>query len=159
MYKKISFLFLFLLCVGCSVTPLYDCCKSSELQNIEVDVIANREGQKLRGFILGLLRDLPISKKKYRLSVNLTYSEKLFAFSNDGNAKRVRQSYTADVVLKNENREVIFKRDVSIHSSSNIASAHGEVMLSLYGRNSNTLMKELSHRIVESIKVFLIDES
>jgi hypothetical protein len=84
--------------------------------------------------------------------------EKPFAFATDGNAKRVRSTYTADVVLKDEKGAVVFKRLISAFASSNISSAQGEVILSLYGRNSKSLLKELSSRIVESLKVFLAHE-
>jgi hypothetical protein len=133
--------------------------ESSETRRIHVDVIAERDGQKLRGFILNTLRDLRFAKKKYRLKITLLYTEKPFAYSTDGNAKRLRLSYTANVILKNENGDEIFSRPISVHTSSNIASAHGEVVLVLYGRNNNALLRELSGRIVENIKVFLESES
>jgi hypothetical protein len=125
---------------------------------MDVDIIAERDGQKLRGFILDSLRDLGLTHKKYRLTITLAYTEKPFAHSSDGNAKRVRLSYTADVILKNEKREIIFRQPISVFISSNISSTPGEVLLSLYGRNNNALLKELSSRIVESLRVFLSHE-
>jgi hypothetical protein len=144
-----------LLCAGCSATPLYNGCgKSFDEKNIVVDVIAERSGQELRGFIQDALRDLNFASKKYRLTIKLAYVEKPFAFSTDGNANRVRQTYTADVVLKDEKGAVVFKRPISVSASANISSAQGEVVLSLYGRNSKALLKELSVRIVENLRVF-----
>ena len=148
----------FFLCVGCSVKPLYNCKVPSDNQ-MNVDVIAERDGQKLRGFIVDSLRDLGFTDKKYRLTITLTYVEKPFAHSTAGNANRVQLSYTANVIMKNEKREIVFRRPISVFTSNNISSASGEVLLSLYGRNNNTLLKELSCRIVESLRVFLSHES
>jgi hypothetical protein len=149
----------FLLCTGCSVNPLYDGdSQSGEAQNFELDIIAEREGQKLRGYIMDSLRDLSFSGKRYRLTIQLARSETPFAFTTDGNARRLRISYTANVTLKNEKREVIFSRPISVHTSSNISSAQGGVVLSLYGHNNSALLRELSNRIIENIKVFLTHE-
>jgi hypothetical protein len=126
--------------------------------SIDVDIIAERDGQKLRKFILDSLRDLGFTSKKYRLMITLKYTEKLFAYVDDGTAKRVRSSYIADVILKNEKREILFKYPISVFTSVNISKAPGEVLLSLYGRNNNAMLKELSNRIIENLKVFLSNE-
>jgi hypothetical protein len=151
-----------LLCVGCSVKPLHDlddCGAETDASNISVDVIAERSGQQLRGFILDMLRDLKLSKKKYRLNIKLTYTEIPFAFATDGKAGRVKLTYLADVVLKDKNFNVVFQRPISAYTSGNISNSQGEVLLSMYARNSKTLLKELSFRIIESIKAFLIYEN
>jgi hypothetical protein len=132
---------------------------SLKANNIDVDVIAERDGQILRGFVVDSLRDLSFAKEKYRLTISLTYVEKPFAIATDGNAKRVSLSYVANVVLKNHREEVVFTRPVSVHASSNISSAQGEAILSLYGRDNGALLKELGRRILESLKVFLSNES
>jgi len=141
---------------------LYDSCdeETSTSADLEVDVIAERDGQKLRGFIMDSFRDLQLhANKKYRLSVRLEYVEKPCAFTTDGNAKRVRMSYIANLTLKNEKGECVFTHPVSISSSSNISSAQGEVVFSLYGRNNHALLKELGNRIVENVKVFVASEN
>jgi hypothetical protein len=122
-------------------------------------VIAERDGQKLRGFILDALRDLRFAKKKYRLTITMAYSEKPFAYSSDGNAKRLQLLYTANVLLRDGSGREIFSQPISVHAGSNISDACGEVTLILYGRNNSALLKELSNRIIENIKVFLIHES
>jgi hypothetical protein len=127
--------------------------------HIDVDVIAERDGQKLRRFILDALRNLRLAKKGYRLTITLDFSEKPFAHSSDGNAKRLRLSYRADVILKDEKGKEIFSQPISVHTGVNIAGAHREVILALYGRNNNALLRELSSRIVENIRVFLISEN
>jgi hypothetical protein len=158
----------FLLCVGCSVKPLYDdykvegcssCAGSRGNPNIEVDVISERSGQELRGFIQDSLRDLDFAGRKYRLKIELTYVEKPFAYATDGTAKRIRSTYSADVVLKDEKGAVVFQRTVSVSFGSNVANAQGEVILSLYGRNNKAALRELAERIVESVKVFMTHES
>jgi hypothetical protein len=129
------------------------------MQKIDVDVIAERDGQKLRSCILDLLRDLKFSDKRYRLTVVLKYEEKTFAIATDGNARRVQLSYTANVVLKNEKGEVVYSGLIPVYTSSNISSAQGEVVLSLYARNNGALLKELGNRVVESIRMFISRES
>ncbi|MDR2107774.1 MAG: hypothetical protein LBO73_04655 [Holosporaceae bacterium] len=122
-------------------------------------MIAERDGQKLRNFITDSVRDLGLAQKHYRLTIKPIYSEKPFAMSSDGNATRIMISYVADVTLRNEKGEVIFNRPISIFTGSNIANAQGEVILSMYGRNNSVLLKELSDRIIESVRMFLSDEN
>jgi hypothetical protein len=121
-------------------------------------VIAEREGQMLRRHLIDLFRDLQFSRRRYKLVVTLTSVEKPFAIASDGNAKRLKLSYCANVVLKNE-KDVVFMKSVSVSRSSNISNAQGEVVFSLYDRSSNALLKELGYRIAESIKVFLSNEN
>jgi hypothetical protein len=128
--------------------------KSSEKQNIDVDVIAERDGQQLRNYVVDLLRDLNFSDKKYRLTIQLTRVERAFAVATDGNARRVQLSYTANVVLKNEKGEAVGSWPVSVRSSSNISSLQGEVVFSLYARNNRVLLRELGVRIVENLRMF-----
>jgi hypothetical protein len=125
----------------------------------EIDVIAERDGQKLRGFIADAARDLGVSRRRCRLTVKLTYSEKPFAMSAAGTATRVMISYVADVTLKGDGGQVIFSRPISVSAGSNIADARGEVILAMYGRNNSALLKELSDRIMENVRMFLADES
>lgn len=150
---------IFLLCIGCSARPLYQNGDSDGAQSIDVDVIAERDGQKLRGMILDSLRDVAITSGKYRLTVGLGYTEKLFAYATDGNAKRVQVCYVADVILRDKKGKIIFRRPVSVYSNVNIATDAGSILLSLHGRNNSALLKELSARIIENLKVFLSHES
>lgn len=153
-YKFLVLLF----CVGCSVQPLYDT-DNKNVGMIDVDVIAEREGQKLREYLRSDFRDLQFVKQRYVLSTTMAVTEKPFAIADDGNAKRVLISYTANIVLKDENRNPIYKKSVSVSVSSNISSAQGEVVLSMYGRNNSAALKELSRRITENIRMFLLNES
>jgi hypothetical protein len=126
---------------------------------VAVDVIAERDGQILRGYLMDSFRDLNFSKCRYRLTIQLSSLEKPFAFASDGNAKRLRLYYTADVTLKDSQQKTLFHKLINVSRSSNISSAQGEVVFSLYGRNSGILLKELSARIIENIKVFLSHEN
>lgn len=148
-----------MLCVGCSVRPLYSPSTANNSGAIFVETISEREGQKLRECLQDGLNSLNVSNRRYVLSTVLNVIEKPFAVSEDGNAKRVFVIYEADVELKDENRNSVFKRKISTTTSNNISSAQGEVILSLYGRNSNAALKELSARIIENIKVFLLNEN
>jgi hypothetical protein len=163
--KEAGTVMILLCCIlfsGCSVEPLYDKRNDSNdlLQVrdscIEVDIIAERDGQKLRNFLMDSLRDLNLTEKKYRLIIRLSDEEKAFAFATDGNAKRLRLSYIANVALVNQIGKEVFSQSVTVSSNSNIANAHGEVLLSLYRRNSTPLLKELSARIVESVRIALL---
>ncbi|MDR2645605.1 MAG: hypothetical protein LBC04_00240 [Holosporaceae bacterium] len=149
---------IFLLCIGCSARPLYQN-GSDGAQNIDVDIIAERDGQKLRGMILDSLRDVAITNGKYRLTVGLSYTEKPFAYTTDGNARRVQICYVADVILRDEKKKIIFRQPVSVYANANISTDAGSILLSLHGRNNSALLKELSVRIIESLKVFLSHES
>ncbi|MDR1375531.1 MAG: hypothetical protein LBJ45_01815 [Holosporaceae bacterium] len=151
--------FLLFFCVGCSVAPLYEenhpqrsCC------NVTIDIIAERDGQILRRYLMDAFRDLHFQKRQYSLTIKLSSIEKSFAFASDGNAKRLRLYYTADAILKDSQKKILFRKLMNVSRSSNISSVQGEVAFSLYGRNSGVLLKELSDRIVENIKVFLSHE-
>ncbi|GHU11326.1 hypothetical protein FACS189449_02550 [Alphaproteobacteria bacterium] len=154
------FLILFLLW-GCSVRPLYYTSPDAKDANtscpIDVDVIAGREGQKLRSYLLDTLRDIKISHKSankhFRLKITLVPSEKRYAFSTDGDAKRVLFSYVAHARLLDENKNVLMNRQISVSISYNISHSHGEVSMSIYGRNNEALIKELSYKILENVKM------
>jgi hypothetical protein len=109
--------------------------------------------------ILDSLRDVAVTSGKYRLTIGLSYTEKPFAYTTDGNAKRVQICYVADVILRDEKRIIIFRQPVSVYSNADISTDTGSVLLSLYGRNNIALLKELSVRIIENLKVFLSHES
>jgi hypothetical protein len=151
------------------VKPLYDGAPLSYSEvrgtdaigagNIYVDVIAERAGQKLRSHLVDALRDIKFVRKKYRLGIILDQKEKPFAFSADGNAKRVFFIYSANVVLTNEEGKKLSERNISASTSYNIAHTQGEVGVSLYGRYNDALLKELSCRIIENIKTVLINEN
>lgn len=126
--------------------------------SITVDVIAEREGQMLRRHLSDMFRDLDFVKKKYFLTTKLSCTENPFAYADDGNAKRIQLIYKAHIVLQDEYRNPILERTVTATVSGNISNAQGEVVLSLYGRNNNAVLRELSARIVENIRVFLINE-
>lgn len=149
----------FLLCTGCLIRPLYDSSPASGGGAVFVESISEREGQVLREYLQSGLDSLNVSKHRYVLSVDLNISEKAFAVAEDGNARRVFVIYSAHIDLKDENYDSVLKRTVTSTTSNNVSSAQGEVFLSLYGRNSNAVLKELSARIIENIKAFLLNEN
>ncbi len=142
---------------GCSVKPLYDDATSCDgkSSSIKVDVIANRDGQKLRSYLIDYLRDINFTDRKLRLTVKLSTVAKSFALDHKGEAHRLLSTSTAKVILRDENKKVIMDKNISMSTSYNIARAQGEVMLSLYGRMNAALLKELARRIVENIRINL----
>lgn len=148
--KKYSVLFLII--VGCTVSPLYQQ-KGSDESHICVDVIAERDGQQLRRYLKNNLRDIPLSSQEYRLTVTLKTIEKQFAEMTDESAQRVEIRHIAHVILRNSQKQTVFEDDVVATSSNNISSGHGDVIFSLYGRNNRNLLKELSTRITECIRM------
>ena len=152
MFKKLLLLVVLLLS-GCSVTPLYD---SGNDGTIQVDVIANREGQQLRRYLKNRLHN--ISSQNYTLTVTLKVQEKPFAEMTDDNAQRMEVRYYAHVILRDTNRITVFEDDFFAATSNNISSGHGDVIFSLYGRNNINLLTELGSRIVESIRIFVRNE-
>jgi hypothetical protein len=151
--------------VGCSVRPLYQTSHETTggTAGIDIDIIAEREGQKLRMYLVDTLRDISISPKlahrHLRLKIDLSSSEKQYAFSTDGNAKRVKFSYVAHVLLSNENRKNLLDRKISVSVGYNISHSQGEISLSIYGRNNETLLKELANKILENLKMVLENEA
>lgn len=145
-----------MLCTGCSITPLYQTAESENC--MEIDVIAEREGQKLRRYLKDSFRDLSFVNTRKKLSVTINKIEKPFAISDDGNAKRLLLTYVAHVVLKDHNNKVVYENNISTSISTNISNAQGEVLLSLYGNNNSSVLKELAYRITENIRMFLINE-
>jgi hypothetical protein len=154
----------FLLMVACSIKPLYEesshANKKTSFCDVDVAVIAERDGQKLRSYLVDTLRDIRFLSKKYRLVVKLSNSELQFAISSDGNAKRVLFIYTADVKLYDDlAKHVVLQKQLSVSTTNNVAYSHGEVIISLYARHNSALLKELSHRIVENIKMVTKNET
>ena len=145
---------------GCSVRPLHDNTMDTNIAatsstNISVDTIAEREGQKLRSHLIDAFRDIRFAKKNYRLTVTLKVIEREFAIGKDGNAKRVLFTYAAFVILRDHTGKNVMEREINASTSYNIGHSHGEVTLSLYGRHNDHLLRELSHRIVENVRMAL----
>lgn len=163
MIKKNTLIFYSILIFfcGCTVRPLYEQAPifgestDSSLSNIDVDVIAERDGQKLRSYLIGMLRDIRFAKQHCRLTVTLSSHEKQFALSIDGNAKRVLCIYDAHVILRDDEGKILLNDKVSASTSYNISHAHGEVTLSLYGRHNDHLIKELGYRIIEILRMVI----
>lgn len=154
MWYRLSIL---LLCCGCSIRPLHELRTDSEYQNdIYVDVIAGRNGQMLRGYLQDLIRDLDISKEKYTLTVSLIENEIPYALADDCNAQRLRINLNANVILKNSEGKEVVSTSVFESTTRNVASAQGDVLLSMYNKVNGSVLKNLAFRIIENLKVALI---
>ena len=133
---------------ACSnIRPLYDDDYRAK-GKIEIDVIAERDGQKLRTYLQDKLEDMALPfEKKHILSIKLESDEKQFAFTKDGNASREIFSYSADVALKNSERQVVWQREIYVSTEYNVSHTQGSITLSLYGRNNDTLIRELGDKL------------
>ncbi len=148
-----------LFCGGCSIQPLYKLEAKSDCRNrIYVDVIPEKSGQMLRGYLQDLIRDLYISDEQYVLSVTLVENDIPYALADDCNAQRLRINLIANVVLKDSKEKDIVSTSISESTSRNIASAQGDVLLSMYDRVNGPMLKNLAFRIVENLKVALKSE-
>ncbi|MBO7454203.1 MAG: hypothetical protein J6T91_02365 [Alphaproteobacteria bacterium] len=148
---------IFLLCCGCSVRPLHEFRTESEYQNnIHVDVIAEKNGQMLRGYLQDLIRDLDVSDEKYVLSVNLQEKRIPYALADDCNAQRVKVNLIANIVLKNAEGKNVVVTSVTGSTTRNIANAQGDVLLSMYDGVGDAVLKDLAFRIVENLKIALV---
>lgn len=148
---------IFLLCCGCSVRPLHEFRTESEYQNnIHVDVIAEKNGQMLRGYLQDLIRDLDVSDEKYVLSVNLQEKRIPYALADDCNAQRVKINLIANIVLKNAEGKNVVVTSVTGSTTRNIANAQGDVLLSMYDGVGGAVLKDLAFRIVENLKIALM---
>lgn len=156
MWYKISVICLLFFCGGCSIQPLYEFEDESDYQkNIRVDVIFGKNGQKLRGYLQDLIRDLDISDENYTLSVTLTENDVPYALADDYNAQRLRINLIANVVLKDSKGKEIVSAYISESTTRNIASAQGDVLLSMYDKVNGSMLKNLAFRIVENLRVAL----
>ena len=120
-----------------------------------MDVIAEKSGQMLRGYLQDLIRDLSISDEQYVLSVTLTENDIPYALADDCNAQRLKINLIADVVLKDSKGKEIVSTSVSETTARNIASAQGDVLLSMYDKVNGSMLKNLAFRIIENLKVTL----
>ena len=120
-----------------------------------MDVIAEKSGQMLRGYLQDLIRDLYISDEQYVLSVILTENDIPYALADDCNAQRLKVNLVADVILKDSEGKKVVSTSVSESTARNIASAQGDVLLSMYDKVNGSVLKNLAFRIVENLKVAL----
>ncbi len=144
------------MCCGCSIRPLHELRVKSEYQSsIYVDVIEGKNGQILRGYLQDLIRDLDILSGSYVLSVILTEKEFPYALADDCNAQRLKINLVANIVLKNSTGKEVISTSVSESTTRNIASAQGDVLLSMYDKVNASALNNLAFRIVENLKVAL----
>ena len=156
MLKSALLGFMLFLSACSNIRPLYDDdYRAKGAGKIEIDVIAERDGQKLRTYLQDKLEDMALPfEKKHILSIKLESSEKQFAFTKDGNASREIFSYSADVALKNSERQTVWQREISVSTEYNVSHTQGSITLSLYGRNNDALIRELGDKIIENLRMY-----
>ncbi|MBE6447359.1 MAG: hypothetical protein E7015_02610 [Alphaproteobacteria bacterium] len=152
-------IFASLLCVSCSMHPLYSgsYCRSSS-GSISVNTIPGRAGQRLYGFLEDYIRDIRPADKTYRLNVNLSIQTVPYALADDGNAQRLKVIFTADTILKDYFGTVIFHAPIRTTGSRNIVSSQGDVLLNIYEMNDSNELRDLAFKIVEQIKISINHE-
>lgn len=121
-----------------------------------MDVVAEKNGQMLRGYLQDLIRDLDVSDEKYVLSVNLQEKRIPYALADDCNAQRVKINLIANIVLKNAEGKNVVVTSVTGSTTRNIANAQGDVLLSMYDGVGDAVLKDLAFRIVENLKIALV---
>ena len=147
---------------GCSVKPLYDSAQNKKegMHEIYVDVISERDGQKLRTYLRDTMSDMNfVFPKKYILTIKLSSDENQFVFTRDGNASREICSYNAEITLKDTKQNIILWKNISSSAEHNVSHTQGTITLSLYGRNNEALIKDLGDKIIENLKVYLSIEN
>lgn len=145
------------MCCGCSVRPLHELRTESGYQNnIYVDVIAGKNGQILRGYLQDLIRDLDVSNERHILSITLTENEVPYALADDCNAQRLKINLNANISLKNSEGKEVISTFVSESTTRNVASAQGDVLLSMYDKVNSSVLKNLAFRIIENLKVAFV---
>ncbi len=145
-----------MLCSGCSIHPLHEKIETEVQNRIYVSVIAGKNGQVLRGYLQDLIRDLDVSDKHCVLSVNLREDDIRYALADDGNNQRLKINLTADVTLRDSEGKDLVVTSVYGSTTRNIASAQGDVLLSMYDKANGIILKDLAFRIIENLKVALI---
>ena len=121
-----------------------------------MDVIAGKNGQILRGYLQDLIRDLDVSNERHILSVTLTEIEVPYALADDCNAQRLKINLTANISLKNSEGKEVISTFVSESTTRNVASAQGDVLLSMYDKVNSSVLKNLAFRIIENLKVAFV---
>jgi LPS-assembly lipoprotein len=101
---SLSSLILVLGLIGCGFQPMYTATQDgttlAQLDQVKVDVIADRSGQILRNFLLGTMTvdDRPCNK--YLLKVNLAEISRKLAFRRDKTSRYEEITITANFTLE-----------------------------------------------------------
>lgn len=150
----------FFLC-GCSIHPLYENASSNEEKSgsVTVEIIPGKHGQKLRGYLCDLLRDIHLTNQTYSLVVSLSETSVPYAYTTADNPQRTLFNLTAFPVLKGLKGKKISLPSEKISIGRNVASSQGDVLLSMYDSVNNATIKELAFRIFKSVKVALSHEN
>ena len=118
------FLLLFLaLCTGCQFHPLYDDpTVVKDLEQIKINLIADRTGQLLRNRLEQLLTPYGVPEKpKYTLTVTQNFTRSDYGYLNDATATRSRIILTANYTLRDHKTgKVITQNTITTSADFNL---------------------------------------
>lgn len=157
LYRLLACLFL----CGCSIHPLYENTSSNKGMSgsVTVEVIPGKHGQKLRGYLCDLLRDIHLTNQTYSLVVSLSEVSVPYAYTTADDPQRTLFDLTAAPVLNEVKGKKISLPQERISIGRNVASSQGDVLLAMYDSVNNATIKELAFRIFKSVKVALSHEN
>ncbi len=145
---------------ACGFRPLYDqrqdAAVTADLAAIQINVIADREGQKLHNFLLDRLNSKgPAATPLYRLRVTLTTDRRSLALRKDETATRVNLTLTAKYLLRDlRTAKVLFEGRSRATNSYNILQSEFATLASLDDATTQAA-RELSDEIKTRLAIFL----
>lgn len=128
---------------------------------IVVDVIANRNGQRLRNRLLELLRDIPIpTREKYKLKVILTETVRAYGAFTTGSTGRKERGYIAAFSLfkSPDWAQPVIKATSKAESTYDTALTSGEIVYTIFSAIDDALLDQVSMSIVEHIQTHFLKE-
>lgn len=145
---------------ACGFRPLYDQRQAAAvpavLAAVQVDVIADRDGQKLHNFLLDRLNPKgPAATPLYRLRVTLTTDRRSLGLRKDETATRVNLTLTAKYLLRDlRTAKVLFEGRSRATNSYNILQSEFATLASLDDATTQAA-RELSDEIKARLAIFL----
>ncbi len=145
---------------ACGFRPLYDqrpaAAVPAVLAAVQVDVIADRDGQKLHNFLLDRLNPKgPAANPLYGLRVILTTDRPTLALRRDETATRVNLTLTANYALRDlRTAKVLFEGRSRATNSYNILQSEFATLASLDDATTQAA-RELSDEIKIRLAIFL----
>ena len=159
-WSKAALAITLVLLMGCGFQPMYARqtgapAVSDQLALIYVDSIENRTGQILRNHLLDRLTPLDAAAEaRYRLSIDLRFSQESVALERDETVTRKNLTVTAGYILRD-----VMQRKTLTHGSVRTVAAFNVVQsdfatLSAERDAERRAVKELSEEITTRLAVF-----
>jgi LPS-assembly lipoprotein len=145
---------------GCGFRPLYGdvagAVTAEELAAVDINLIANREGQIVRNRLLTRMQPRgPVLPARYQLDVDLRESRMGLAVQRDETATRTNITVTADVVLTDlATGEIGLVQSVSSYASYDTLTAE-YATLSAERDARERALRDLADRIATLVALYL----